>query len=79
MKHRIFHSLNLKQALPEYAEKMGVGLEELESSYQWMLENNVCFEQPLKGNMLCFISYLNIESRIEPPILDSGRSDEQAR
>ncbi|WP_191488896.1 acyltransferase [Pseudomonas sp. FEN] len=68
MKHRIFHSLNLRQALPEYAEKMGVSLEELDSSYQWMLENDVCFEQPRKGNTLCFISYLNIEPRIEPPL-----------
>ncbi|SDS95857.1 acyltransferase [Pseudomonas fuscovaginae UPB0736] len=68
MKHRLMHSLNLREALPEYAQKMAVSLEELQATYQWMLENDVCFEQPLKGNVLCFISYLNIETRIEPPL-----------
>nr|BFD43462.1 acyltransferase [Pseudomonas sp. FFPRI_1] len=68
MKHRLFHSQNLKQALPEYAQKMGVSLEELETAYQWMLENDVLFEQPLKGNVLTYVSYLNIESKIEPPL-----------
>ena len=68
MKHRLFHSRNLRQALPEYAEKMGVSLEDLTNAYDWMLANDVCFEQPLKGDTLCFISYLNIEPRIEPPL-----------
>jgi acetyltransferase-like isoleucine patch superfamily enzyme len=62
------HSHNLRQALPEYARKMGVSTEELESAYQWMLENDVCFEQTLKDKTLSFISYLNIETRIEHPL-----------
>lgn len=65
MKHRLFHSRNLRLALPEYAEKMGVSVQELSEAYDWMLANDVCFEQPLKGDTLCFISYLNIEPRIE--------------
>ncbi len=52
MKHRLMHSLNLREALPEYAQKMAVSLEELQATYQWMLENDVCFEQPLKGNVM---------------------------
>ncbi len=68
MRHRLFHSNNLRQALPEYAIKLGVTPEELEAAYDWMLANEVCFEQPLKGNILCFISYVNIEPRIENPL-----------
>ncbi|WP_249673013.1 acyltransferase [Pseudomonas abieticivorans] len=68
MKHRIFHSNNLGQHLGLYAQKMGVTLAELEEAYQWMLANEVCFEQELKGNTLCFISMINIESRIEPSL-----------
>ncbi|BCQ63759.1 hypothetical protein PBOI14_55090 [Pseudomonas sp. Boi14] len=45
-----------------------MSLAELEAAYQWMLENDVVFEQPLKGNVLTYISYLNIESKIEPPL-----------
>jgi acetyltransferase-like isoleucine patch superfamily enzyme len=68
MKHRMMHSHDLRQALPDYARKMGVSTEELESTYDWMLANDVCFETPMKDKTLCFISYLNIEPRIEPPL-----------
>ena len=68
MKHRMLHSHDLRLALPEYARKMGVEIEELSSAYEWMLENDVCFETPLKGRTLSFISYLNIAPRIEHPL-----------
>jgi len=68
MRHRMMHSHNLRQALPEYARKMGVSTEELESTWQWMIDNEAAFETPLKSTTLSFISYLNIEPRIEPPL-----------
>lgn len=68
MKHRMMHSHDLRLALPDYAQKMGVPLEELQATYQWMLDNDVCFETPMKNRTLSFISYLNIETRIEPPL-----------
>lgn len=68
MKHRMYHSNNLRQALPEYAQRLGCSVEELESAYDWMLQNNVCFERQIKDDMLCSISYVNIESRIEHPL-----------
>ena len=68
MKHRLMHSHDLRLALPEYAHKMGVDTAELEGAYQWMLENDVAFETPIKGRTLSFISYLNIEPRISHPL-----------
>ncbi|RMQ97258.1 Hexapeptide repeat-containing transferase [Pseudomonas savastanoi pv. glycinea] len=68
MKHRLMHSHDLRLALPEYARKMGVELEELQSAYEWMLSHDVCFETTIKGRTLSFISYLNIEPRIEHPL-----------
>ena len=68
MKHRMYHSNNLRQALPEYAQRLGCSVEELESAYDWMLQNDVCFERQIKDDMLCSISYVNIEPRIEHPL-----------
>ncbi|KAA8708996.1 acyltransferase [Pseudomonas cannabina] len=68
MKHRMLHSHNLREALPDYARKMAVPLEELEAAYQWMLDNEVCFETRIKERTLSFICYLNIEPRIEHPL-----------
>lgn len=68
MRHRLMHSHDLRLALPEYARKMGVEHEELDAAYQWMLENEVCFETVIKGRTLSFISYLNIEPRITHPL-----------
>ena len=68
MKHRMLHSHDLRLALPDYAQKMAVPLDELQAAYQWMLDNEVCFEQPLKNRTLSFISYLNIETRIDHPL-----------
>ncbi|EPM71718.1 transferase, hexapeptide repeat protein, partial [Pseudomonas syringae pv. actinidiae ICMP 18886] len=68
MKHRMLHSHNLREALPDYARKMAVPLDELEAAYQWMLDNEVCFETRIKERTLSFICYLNIEPRIENPL-----------
>ena len=68
MKHRMMHSHNLRDALPDYARKMGVPLEELQATYQWMLDNEVAFETRIKDTTLSFICYLNIEPNIEPPL-----------
>ncbi|MDF2644060.1 MAG: hexapeptide repeat-containing transferase, partial [Pseudomonas sp.] len=68
MKHRMMHSHDLREALPDYAIKMGVPLDELQAAYEWMLQNDVCFEARIKERTLSFISYLNIEPRIEHPL-----------
>ncbi|WP_455925141.1 acyltransferase [Pseudomonas putida] len=68
MRHRLYHSSDLHQALPEYAYKMGVSAEELESTYQWMVENELIFEQPLKSRTLYFLAGVNMEPLIEPPL-----------
>lgn len=69
MKHRILHSLDLREHLPEYAARLQVDLAVLQQAYDWMCANNVVFEQPdREGQTQAYIAYVNIEARIEQPV-----------
>ena len=69
MKHRILHSLNLRDHLADYAPKLGVDLPTLTQAYDWMCLNDVAFEEPRRdGEINSYISYLDIEKRIEQPV-----------
>jgi len=70
MKHRILIRDNLPQRLPMDAPRLGVDLATLQEAYQWMLANNVLFEEagkPGEGPRY-FIAYVDIEKRIEHPL-----------
>lgn len=69
MKHRILHSLNLRDRLPDYAARLGVDVAALTEAYAWMCEHDVVFEQPGRGGVTqTYISYIDIEKRIEQPV-----------
>lgn len=69
MKHRILHCHNLRDRLPEYATKLGVDLPALTEAFDWMCGHDVAFEEPGRGGaVLSYISYVNIEPRIEHPL-----------
>ncbi|TXH35395.1 MAG: acyltransferase [Burkholderiaceae bacterium] len=69
MKHRILHSLNLRNQLDGYAQKMGVPLLVLTEAYDWMCAHNVVFEDVRRdGTVQCYVAYVNIEKRIEHPL-----------
>ncbi|HEY0906547.1 MAG TPA: acyltransferase [Methylophilus sp.] len=68
MKHRIYHSNQLRAKLPDYARTLGVSLNELELAYQWMLENDIVFEEGDVENPRVSIVSVNIERKIEHPL-----------
>ena len=69
MKHRILHSLNLRDQLGAYATRLGVPLPALSEAYDWMCAHNVAFEEPGRGGKVnSYIAYVNIEKRIEHPL-----------
>ena len=71
MKHRILHSVNLRDHLADYAPKLGVALSELTTAFDWMCAHNVAFEEVGRGGVTnSYIAYVNIE-RIEQ--LDLGK------
>jgi acetyltransferase-like isoleucine patch superfamily enzyme len=70
MKHRILHSHDLANRLPLDAPRLGVDTDTLRQAYDWMLANNVAFEEKGRANegTRCYIAYVNIEKRIEHPL-----------
>ena len=69
MKHRILHSVNLRDRLADYAPKLGVSLPELTTAFDWMCAHNVAFEEVGRGGVTnSYIAYVNIEPRIEHPL-----------
>ncbi len=69
MKHRVKHSHDLRQRIPEYAKELDVAGEELEEAFAWMLENDVVFEEGEKEeHRLYYINSIDIEERIGHPL-----------
>ncbi|KAF1054832.1 MAG: Maltose O-acetyltransferase [Stenotrophomonas maltophilia] len=68
MKHRIHHSFDLKERLPEYAARLQTTPEELQAAWDWMLEREFAFEYPHRNGTQYMISYLNQEPLIENPL-----------
>lgn len=70
MKHRIYHSNNVRQRLGEYATRLGVAETQLQTAYDWCLANNVVFESNGKGpdDVVVHIASLDIRERITDPV-----------
>lgn len=70
MKHRIYHSNNVRQRLGEYAARLGVAEPELQAAYDWCLAHNVVFESQGKGpdDVVVHIASLDIRQRIAEPL-----------
>jgi acetyltransferase-like isoleucine patch superfamily enzyme len=69
MKHRILHSLNLRQQLPQHATRLGCDVAALTEAWDWMCAHDVGFEEPQRnGDVRSYISYLDVERRIEHPL-----------
>lgn len=70
MKHRIFHSHNLRERLPALAEELGVTSTELVEAYDWGLQNDVFFESQGRGadETVVHIAVLDIRKRITHPL-----------
>lgn len=64
MKHRIFHSLQLREYLTRYASQLDCSLESLSASVDYMLANDILFEE---GERFSICS-VNIEPLIEQPL-----------
>lgn len=61
MKHRVMLTSHLRNRLPEYASTLQVETELLEQALEWMLANDVAFEEGERYS----ISSVDVESRIE--------------
>ncbi|KMN47622.1 acetyltransferase [Chromobacterium violaceum] len=68
MRHRIFHSGNLRARLADYAARLGVGEAALAEAYDWMLANNVAFEEGDEDAPRVSIASVDIEKRIPEPL-----------
>lgn len=68
MKHRIYHSHQLRQQLPDYANRLGVSEAELALAYQWMLENDIVFEEGNPEAPQVSIVSVDIERKIAHPL-----------
>jgi len=69
MKHRILHSLNLRDKLADYAPKLNVDQPRLAEAFEWMCQHDVAFEEPGRGGSVqTYIAYIDIEKRIEHPV-----------
>jgi acetyltransferase-like isoleucine patch superfamily enzyme len=64
MKHRIFHSLELREHLANYTARLDCSLENLAASLDYMLANDILFEE---GERFSICS-VNIEPLIEQPL-----------
>lgn len=70
MKHRIYHSNNVRQRLGEYAARLGVAQPALQAAYDWCIANNVIFESQGKGpdDVVVHIACLDLRKRIADPV-----------
>lgn len=70
MKHRIFHSHNVRPRLADYAARLGHTEAELQAAYDWCLLHNVIFESQGKGpeDVVVHIICLDIRKRIAHPV-----------
>jgi hypothetical protein len=68
MKHRVYHSTALRSQLDQYAQQLVVDSAELAKSYEWMLANEVVFEEGDVANPRVSICSVNIETRIDQPL-----------
>lgn len=68
MKHRIYHSTDLRARMDSYSSRLEVTPSELATSYLWMLAHDVAFEEGDAASPRVSICSVNIETRIEEPL-----------
>lgn len=68
MKHRIFHSLDLRSQLGSYAARLGADEQALTEAYIWLLDNEGVFEEPAGERVRVSICSVNIESQLQHPL-----------
>jgi acetyltransferase-like isoleucine patch superfamily enzyme len=70
MKHRVFHSNNLRARLNEYAVRLGVSEPDLQAAYEWALQHDVIFESPGRSpdDVAVHLVSLDIRKRIADPL-----------
>jgi acetyltransferase-like isoleucine patch superfamily enzyme len=68
MKHRILHSSDLRQQCPFYAQELGVSPEEIARALDWMLQNDIVFEEGAGDALHYSISVVDIEKHIAEPL-----------
>jgi acetyltransferase-like isoleucine patch superfamily enzyme len=61
MKHRVFHSIDLRSRLGDYAQRLGCSEEQLVEAYDYMLANDIVFDEGVRSS----ICSVNIEPLIE--------------
>ena len=65
MKHRITLFVDVRERMDEYAQALGVTPEQANEAFEWMLANDVAFQE---GETQYAISSLDIEHAIEPEL-----------
>jgi acetyltransferase-like isoleucine patch superfamily enzyme len=68
MRHRIFHSVGLRERLGDYARRMGVAEPQLQQAYDWLIENEAVFEEAGGGELRVSISSVDISARLSDPL-----------
>lgn len=64
----IFHSINIREKLPAYAEQMSVSTDDLVEALEEMLADEQVWERTRKGASEFFISYIDLSSQLEDPL-----------
>lgn len=65
MRHRIFHSIGLSDQLGKYVSRTGLGLEQLQAGYAWLLDHEVVFEERQGEDVRVSICSVDIESTLQ--------------
>ncbi len=68
MKHRIFHSRDLRQRLGDYASRLGADEAAVRTAYEWLLANEAAFEEPAGDEVRVSICSVDIEPTLEDPL-----------
>lgn len=67
MKHRVFHSINLRERLGEYTTRTGFDAPALAAAYAWLLANDGVFEEASGDEVRVSISSVDIEGDLQDP------------
>ncbi|MDR3005005.1 MAG: acyltransferase [Acidovorax sp.] len=68
MRHRIFHSTDLRERVPQLARELGVAPDALQEAFDWCLENEVIFEEGEGVGLSYSICSVDITPRIADPL-----------
>ena len=68
MRHRIYHSNDLRQRLGDYAARMGVDPLQAEQAYQWLIANEAVFEEPGSDGVRVSICSVDISGTLADPL-----------